>query len=156
MGSADYRTVTLRDMYVVRVEIAFEAGHRLLGYAGKCARPHGHSYRLEVVAARAELDAVGLAIDFGDLKGGLKAWVDEQWDHAFLLNDRDETLIAALRSVPECKLYLFPGLNPSAEVLARTAYEEARCQFGGSISVASVRVWESPTAYAEYTAVGSG
>lgn len=142
-------------MYIVRVEIAFEAAHRLLGYAGKCAQPHGHSYRLEVVAARDELDEVGLAIDFGDLKGGLKAWVDEQWDHAFLLNDRDEPLIAALRSVPECKLYLFPGLNPSAEVLARVAYEEARRQFGASISVSSARVWESPAAYAEYAPTGA-
>jgi 6-pyruvoyltetrahydropterin/6-carboxytetrahydropterin synthase len=143
-------------MYSVRVEIAFEAAHRLLGYAGKCAQPHGHSYRLEVVVAREELDEVGLAIDFGDLKGGLKAWVDRQWDHAFLLNDRDETLIAALRSVPECKLYLFPGLNPSAEVLARAVYEEARRQFGASLIVMSARVWESPAAYAEYTAVGAG
>jgi 6-pyruvoyltetrahydropterin/6-carboxytetrahydropterin synthase len=141
-------------MYIVRVEIAFEAAHRLLGYAGKCAQPHGHSYRLEVIAGCAEVDSIGLALDFGDLKGDLKSWVDQQWDHAFLLNDRDETLIAALRSVPECKLYLFPGLNPSAEVLARAAYEEARRRFGAIIS--SVRVWESPTAYAEYAPVNAG
>jgi hypothetical protein len=62
-------------------------------------------------------------------------------------------LITALRSVPECKLYLFPGLNPSAEVLARAAYEEARRRFGTSII--SARVWESPAAYAEYTPVGA-
>jgi 6-pyruvoyltetrahydropterin/6-carboxytetrahydropterin synthase len=135
-------------VYSVRVEIAFEAGHRLLGYPGKCAQPHGHSYRLEVVATTDELDRLGLSIDFGDLKSALKAWVDQHWDHAFLLNDRDEALMTALRSVPESKLYLFQDTNPSAEVLAREAYQQAWCRFGPAIR--SVRVWESPTSYAEY------
>ena len=54
-------------MYLVRIEIAFDAGHRLLDYRGKCAFPHGHSYRAEVLVTKQELDDLGLAVDFTDL-----------------------------------------------------------------------------------------
>jgi 6-pyruvoyltetrahydropterin/6-carboxytetrahydropterin synthase len=135
-------------MYRVSIEIGFDAAHRLLGYPGKCAQPHGHSYRAVVTAARAELDETGLVIDFADLKAGLKTWIDHHWDHGFLLNDRDEVLLRALRSVPESKLYLFHDVNPTAEAIARELYEVARQQFGDVIH--DVRIWETPTASACY------
>lgn len=135
-------------MYIDRVEIAFDAGHRLLDYPGNCASPHGHTYKAEVLIARRELDELGLAVDFGLLKGGLKQWIQEHWDHGFLVNDRDARLIEALGALPESKLYLFQGVNPSAEAMARELFEEARRQFG--VLVQSVRIWESPGQYAEF------
>ena len=137
-------------MYVVRIEIAFDAGHRLLGYRGKCAFPHGHSYRAEVLVTKQELDELGLAVDFTNLKAGLKSWIDEHWDHGFLANDRDEVLVRGLRELPECKLYLFKGTNPTAEVIARELFCEARHQFGAIVR--SVRIWESLNQYAEFVA----
>ena len=135
-------------MYVVRVELTFDAAHRLLGYAGKCASAHGHTFRAEVVVASSALDEMGLAVDFRELKSGLRAWVDAQWDHAFLLNDRDAALIAALRAVPECKIYLFRGVNPSTEAIAKALFDEACRQFGPVVQ--KVRIWETPSQYAEY------
>lgn len=137
-------------MYLACVELTFDAAHRLLGYPGKCASAHGHTFRAEVVIATHALDALGLTLDFRDLKAGLKEWVDAHWDHAVLLNDRDTALIGALRAVPECKVYLFHGVNPSTEVIARTLFDEARRRFGGVVQ--RVRVWETPTQYAEYVA----
>lgn len=135
-------------MYVARVELTFDAAHRLLGYPGKCASAHGHTFRAEIVVATRELDALGLTLDFRDLKAGLKEWVDAHWDHAFLLNDRDTALVEALRAAPECKLYLFRAVNPSTEVIARALFDEARRRFGAVVQ--RVRVWETPTQYAEY------
>lgn len=135
-------------MYIDRVEIRFEAGHRLLDYAGKCAAPHGHSFTAEILIAGDRLDSVGLLRDFGDIKGPLRRWIDEQWDHGFLVNDADQALITALKAVPESKLYLFPGTNPSTEAMARTLFEVGRRQLGELIR--SVRIWESNTQYAEY------
>jgi 6-pyruvoyltetrahydropterin/6-carboxytetrahydropterin synthase len=135
-------------MYVASVEVTFDAAHRLLGYPGKCASAHGHTFRGQVVVATEELDRLGLTLDFRDLKAGLKAWVDRHWDHAFLANDQDAQMVAALGSVPECKLYLFRGVNPSAEAIARELFDEARRQFGAVVQ--RVRVWETPTQYAEY------
>ena len=135
-------------MFVNRIEVLFDAGHRLLGYDGKCSAPHGHSYRAEVFTVAAGLDALGLALDFGDVKGPVKRWVDAHWDHAFLLNDRDVQLLAALQAIPESKLYLFRGANPSAEVIARELYAQVRHQLGSA--ALAVRIWESPGQYAQY------
>jgi 6-pyruvoyltetrahydropterin/6-carboxytetrahydropterin synthase len=135
-------------MCVNRIEVLFDAGHCLLDYRGKCSAPHGHSYRAEVLAAVPKLDALGLALDFGDIKGPIKGWVDAHWDHAFLLNDRDVTLVTALQAIPESKLYLFHDANPSAEVMARELYAQARQRLGSV--VVGVRIWESPGQYAQY------
>ena len=134
-------------MFVDRVEVSFDAAHRLLDYDGKCASPHGHTYRAEVFVGRRRLDGLGLAVDFGDIKRPLKEWIDTHWDHAFLANDRDDALICALRALPESKLYCFPGLNPSAEVMAQTLFCVMHEVLGGSLI--RVRIWESAQ-YADY------
>ena len=134
-------------MFVDRVEVSFDSAHRLLDYDGKCASPHGHTYRAEVFVGRTELDDLGLAVDFGDIKRPLKHWIDTNWDHAFLLNDRDQSLIGALQTIPESKLYCFPGRNPSAEVMAFTLYRVMSLELGGDLL--RVRVWEG-SQYADY------
>ncbi|MGE3268867.1 MAG: 6-pyruvoyl tetrahydropterin synthase family protein [Chloroflexota bacterium] len=135
-------------MFIDRVAITFDAGHRLLDYVGKCASPHGHTFTAEIHITSHDLNAVGLIVDFGDVKTPLKRWIDEHWDHGFLLNDRDAVMIRALSDVPEAKQYLFAGTNPSAEVMARELFGIAR-ELVGRI-VQSVRIWESPHQYAEY------
>jgi 6-pyruvoyltetrahydropterin/6-carboxytetrahydropterin synthase len=129
-----------------RIEVAFDAGHRLLDYQGKCANPHGHTYRAELFLEGRDLDALGLLVDFGDMKREFKGWIDAQWDHAFLLNQNDVGLREALQSVPEAKLYCFP-CNPSAEVMAGQLLRVACGLFPEM--VASVRVWEGQNQYAE-------
>jgi len=141
-------------MYLARIEIAFDAGHRLLGHPGKCAAPHGHTYKAEVFVATRDLDALGLSLDFDQLKGHLKAWIDAHWDHGFLVNDRDTRLVEALRALPESKLYLFRGVNPSAEAMARELFAEAQRQFGDVVQ--RVRIWESPGQYAEFVPDATG
>lgn len=140
-------------MFIDRIELAFDAAHRLVGYPGKCASPHGHSFRAEVFVAVPRLDALGLGVDFRELKGRLRGWIDEHWDHAFLAAGSDTELVAALRALPGARVYLFPDANPSTEVLARELYGVARREFGPA--VVRVRVWESPTQYAEYVPDGS-
>lgn len=134
-------------MFVDRVEVSFDAAHRLLDYDGKCASPHGHTYRAELFVGRTHLDDLGLAIDFGEIKKPLKRWIDAHWDHAFLLNDRDDLLREALQAIPESKLYCFPGLNPSAEVMAQTLFCLMRAELGKSLL--RVRIWEGGQ-YADY------
>ena len=135
-------------MYQIRIEIAFDSGHRLLHYDGKCAFPHGHTYRAEVFLSAAGLNALGLVYDFTDLKDRIKRWVDANWDHAFLVNSRDTELIDGLSSVTKNRLYTFADENPSCEVISRTLYQKVRelCE----VIPAKVRVWESLDQYAEY------
>lgn len=82
-------------------EFGFEAAHRLpnVPEGHKCARLHGHSFRVEV-HVRGELDPrLGWVMDFADLKAAVKPVID-QLDH-YYLNE-----IAGLE-------------NPTSEVLAR-------------------------------------
>lgn len=134
-------------MFIDRVEVTFDAGHRLLNYQGKCASPHGHTFRAEIVVAADELNELGLAVDFGDVKSVCKRWIDEHWDHGFLANDQDVVLVQAFRSIPEAKLYLFQGANPSAETMAHELYGVLASQGWRTLRV---RIWESLTQYAEY------
>lgn len=82
-------------------EFAFEAAHRLPGVPSdhRCARLHGHSYRVQVHVSGEVDPESGMVIDFTDIKAAFKPIVDEYLDHHYL-ND-------------------VPGLeNPTSENLA--------------------------------------
>ena len=135
-------------MYQIRIEFTFDSGHRLLDYNGRCAYPHGHTYRAEVFLESPTLDGLGLVYDFTDLKERIKSWVDENWDHAFLVNSRDRELISGFADVELARLYKFQDQNPSCEVMSRVLYEKTveLCD----VFPAKVRLWESVNQFAEY------
>lgn len=86
-------------------ELTFEAAHRLPNVppGHKCARLHGHSYRVEVHVAGPVGGDTGWVMDFGDLADACRP-VRDRLDH-YYLND-------------------IPGLeNPTSEVLARWMWE---------------------------------
>jgi 6-pyruvoyltetrahydropterin/6-carboxytetrahydropterin synthase len=135
-------------MYLVRIETTFDSGHRLLDYDGKCAFPHGHTYRAEVFLRAPSLDSRGLVFDFTELKHRVKAWIDANWDHAFLVNSRDTELIAGLAPVAKGRIYQFREENPSCEVISRELYNKVAELCG--VAPAKVRLWESLDQYAEF------
>ena len=135
-------------MHQIRIEITFDSGHRLLDYDGKCAYPHGHTYRAEVFLKSSSLDSLGLVFDFAQLKSRVKAWIDDNWDHAFLANSKDSQLIAGLEPLSKVRLYQFQDENPSCEVMSRELFNKVKELCG--VTPDRVRLWESATQYAEY------
>jgi 6-pyruvoyltetrahydropterin/6-carboxytetrahydropterin synthase len=121
-------------MFEVTIEETFAAGHALRNYRGKCENVHGHNYRAEVTLRGAELNAIGLLVDFVELKKVVHAVLDRM-DHQWL-NDFPP----------------FDALNPSAENMARYIYEEvsAALTTKEGVRVACVRLWETDTASAAY------
>lgn len=107
--------------------LQFCCGHRVKDHESKCAHLHGHNYVVEITARAAQLDAVGRVIDFSVLKARVGGWIEDMWDHGFVLWNRDDDAISALRmfsrtrqiSEPKWsqKLYLMPT-NPTAENMA--------------------------------------
>ena len=73
-------------MFRVTREIAFCYGHRLLNYEGKCRHLHGHNARAVVTLRGAELDSLGMLVDFVDIKERLQCWIEENLDHNMLLS----------------------------------------------------------------------
>lgn len=130
--------------------LAFDAAHRILGHSGKCAYLHGHTYHLEVTVGADQLDALGMVMDFDDLKALVKKAVVDRWDHATLLWAKDP-LAAAIGSVqPEApeRVVLLPA-NPTVEVLAREAWNAIGQSLPAAVVLERVRVRETPTCSAE-------
>jgi 6-pyruvoyltetrahydropterin/6-carboxytetrahydropterin synthase len=120
-------------MYEVGIVTQFEAAHRLHGDFGPAARLHGHTYRVEVAVRGESLQEDGTLCDI--------IVVQQAVDHVLkTVHYRDLT-----------ELELFGGRNTTAEVVARALFEQIAPDLKGQgVSSVSVRVWESPQAYAAY------
>jgi 6-pyruvoyltetrahydropterin/6-carboxytetrahydropterin synthase len=78
-------------------EFTFEAAHRLpnVPVGHKCARLHGHSYRVEVHVTGDVDPATGWFMDFAELKSAFKP-LHDQLDH-YYLNDVPGLIIRLAR-----------------------------------------------------------
>jgi 6-pyruvoyltetrahydropterin/6-carboxytetrahydropterin synthase len=129
----------------VTKDIRFCYGHRLMNYAGECRHLHGHNGLIQITFATKELDDLGMVMDFGEIKRIVKTWVDEHMDHKMLIS-KDDPVLPYLQEAGE-PYFLFET-NPTAENIARVIFEFAR---GQGYPVERVRLWETDTAWAEYS-----
>ena len=130
--------------------IKFCAGHRLYQHGGKCEFFHGHNYVADFYVTSNDVDSVGRVIDFAELKSRFKGWLDEYWDHGFILNEADENGIQAIKMVEPCKYYELP-YNPTAENMAIYLLEDVCPKLLSDTGVETMRVviWETEEAFAE-------
>ena len=130
--------------------IKFCAGHRLHEHGGKCEFFHGHNYIADFYVSGDTVDEVGRVIDFAELKRLFKGWIDEHWDHGFLLSEADENGINAIRQVVPCKYYVLPN-NPTAENMATYLLSEVCPQLlaGTNVHAQKVVIWETEESFAE-------
>lgn len=91
-------------------------GHRVVGHEGKCRYLHGHNYRIHFTIATESLDEVGRVLDFSVIKEKLCMWLEENYDHKFLIWEKDD-LLPALQEITEESLVVVP-YNPTAENIA--------------------------------------
>lgn len=98
-------------------------GHRVYGHEGKCQYLHGHNYRVHFtcVAEDGSLDVVGRVIDFSQVKEKLCMWLEDNWDHRFLVWNRDP--IGLLLPNIDKTVVQVP-FNPTAENMARYLVED--------------------------------
>jgi 6-pyruvoyltetrahydropterin/6-carboxytetrahydropterin synthase len=91
-------------------------GHRVYGHESKCAHIHGHNYLFKFFCEAEALDKVGRVIDFSVIKSTICAWLEEHWDHKFLLW-RDDPLAVEMMRLDPAAVVLLP-FNPTAENIA--------------------------------------
>ncbi len=123
--------------------LSFPYGHRIRGHGGRCAHLHGHNARVEV-CCRGPLDALGMVVDFGEIKRVLGSWIGKNWDHRMILASSDP-LIEVLSELGEPVFEL--DSSPTAENLAAHLYRVAR---EANLPVSEVRFWETETSMASY------
>jgi 6-pyruvoyltetrahydropterin/6-carboxytetrahydropterin synthase len=121
-------------MYFISVEKHFEAAHYIKGYHGKCENIHGHRYKVVIRVKVAELNDIGLAFDFTELKNILGT-LTETYDHK-CLNEVSP----------------FLEINPTAENIAREIYYKLVSILENEKIIDSIEIWETPESCAVYRA----
>ena len=120
-------------VFEVYVKSHFSAAHSLRGYPGDCARMHGHNWMVEVFVRCAELDSIGIGIDFRDIRTAVKE------------------VLAGLDHSDLNELPLFSEQNPSSENIAKFLYRELSARLNTQkVRVSRVKVSETPGAGAFY------
>lgn len=100
----------------------FSAGHRVAGHENQCAHLHGHNYRVTFKVAAPELDRVGRVLDFSVIKERLCMWLEDNWDHKFLMWEHDP-LLPDLKALVPGDMVVVP-FNPTAENMAKYLVDE--------------------------------
>lgn len=123
----------LESMYECRVQAGFFAVHQVRLADGTLEPLHGHDWKVQAVFAGPQLDAAGMLVDFVAAQGALQD---------------------VLRSLHQTELNAAPplsGLNPTAEHVARTVFEQLQKRLPG-FGLAAVYVEEAPGCIAGYLA----
>jgi len=108
----------------------FDSAHFLPNYIGPCANLHGHTYKLEI-GVQGKVQANGMIMDFTKLKSIVQDTIISKYDHT-LLNDSFQI--------------------PTAEVMVSQIFILLNLAFKKhNVLVVCVRLWETPTSYAEIT-----
>jgi 6-pyruvoyltetrahydropterin/6-carboxytetrahydropterin synthase len=122
--------------YTICKQFTFHAAHQLYNHDGQCARPHGHTYKLEIMITASEPyphdggSQEGMVMDFDYVKNAYKTVIEPHVDHQDL------------------NMSLGPHVGPTTcENMARHFFYLLLPHLSG---LAGIRLWETPTSYAEY------
>jgi 6-pyruvoyltetrahydropterin/6-carboxytetrahydropterin synthase len=120
--------------YTLKILTDFASAHTLRDYPGDCSRMHGHNWKVEVEVRASELNEVGMAIDFKDIKQAART-LAKQLDHKYL-NEIEP----------------FDTINPTAENIAAWFFRElSRMLDSDRVKIGAVTIWETDRASACYT-----
>jgi 6-pyruvoyltetrahydropterin/6-carboxytetrahydropterin synthase len=116
--------------------IRISSGHRILHHDGKCSRPHGHNYEIQVELAGTLTDD-GWIADKGDITG-----VIDEWDHRFLLEEGDP-LVEAFEASGDGDAVVVLDYPPTAEVMSAVLERRLLDELGENVTDVAVEVSET-------------
>ena len=145
-------------MAIIRVtkRFHFEMAHMLYRYDGLCRNIHGHSYNLEVTLSGEPKNDPGhpkdgMVMDFADLKKIVKSEIVNRFDHSLMVNKRlPENQIDLLRKTSE--RIILVGFQPTTENIVSYIAEILQNTLPEDVSLFSIRLYETVTAFAEWFA----
>lgn len=120
-------------MHRLSIETVISAAHLLRDYDGNCSRLHGHNWKIKVEVNASQLDNIGMAIDFKDLKD-LSWQVAGKFDHQ-IINE----------------IAPFDKINPTAENLSQYFYREIAKLLPAEIKMSRILLWETDKYMVEYS-----
>lgn len=132
------------------IKIRFDTAHRVVGHQFKCKYLHGHGYELEITARADKLNELGMVVDFGELKGIMKEWIDNNLDHNVILWEKDHELGQHISSHTQQNVYYLKQ-NPTAENIAfHIKNDIIPILFTkNSFEIVKVKIYETPNCFVE-------
>ena len=130
--------------------------HTLYEYDGLCRNIHGHSYNLEVTLigeprSEAGHPKDGMVLDFGDLKGIVKSEIVNRFDHSLMVNSNvPKSQKELLKKTSERIIEV--DFQPTSENIAAYIAEILQQHLPENVSLFSIRLYETVTAFAEWFA----
>lgn len=139
----------------------FDSGHRVMNEFMKCFNIHGHTYLYELTFSFENMEEIGYALDFKEIKRVFCQWIDDVLDHGMLLNPHDTKLIETTKEYGT-KLWLMSlngegeYCNPSVEniakevflamdILSHTLYQKSPT----GLKIHKVQIYETPNCSTE-------
>ena len=124
----------------------------------KCFNIHGHTYLYELTFEFNEMEEIGYAIDFKEIKRVGCQWIDDLLDHGMILNPKDTELIQTTRNYGT-KLWLMSlngegeYCNPSVENIAKEIFLAMMVLFQPykDLRINKITIYETPNCWTECT-----
>lgn len=144
-------------MLTITRKLEFDAGHRIPDHNSQCRNLHGHRYALHVTLTGALIEQegrpdAGMIMDFSDIKALANRHLVEQWDHAFLVYEKDVAVRQFLESLPDHKTVVLDRI-PTVENLAQIAFDTLKPVFASQtgLRLTKITLYETPNCWAEVT-----
>ncbi|HLZ55670.1 MAG TPA: 6-carboxytetrahydropterin synthase [Ktedonosporobacter sp.] len=139
---------------IVTREFSFEASHHLPGHKGKCRRPHGHSYRLQISLRGPLIDAPGqsddgMVMDFDDLKRIVNTTIIEQLSDSVPRGSAARPLETG--GMDHNDLNAVTGIRTTAENLVHWIWDALVAGGVPDALLYRIRLWETANGFAEIT-----
>lgn len=136
---------------VIGKRFSFDAAHRLPLHDGKCRRPHGHTYVLEVevegYVRKEKGPQQGMVMDYGHLKEAVENLILSEMDHQDLNQVMASRVIDGASKDPEKENVT------TAEVLVGYCADRLRTVLNfnrTNATLVRVRLQETPNTWAEW------
>lgn len=144
---------------IVNREFTFEASHHLPNHRGKCRRPHGHSYRLEVALRGPIIESPGessdgMVMDFEDLKDIVNRCIIENLSDAVPRGPEAGSIEKG--GMDHNDLNTLTGIRTTAENLVHWIWDALVSGGVNEDLLYRVRLWETAKGYAEITRAERG
>lgn len=142
--------------YIIR-KGTFDSGHRVMNEKFKCFNIHGHTYLYELKFGFTEMEDIGYAIDFKEIKRIACQWIDDYLDHGIILNPHDVLLLStAINLKSKYWLMSLNGTNkycnPSVENIAKEIFVIIDLLFRSlpikdNLRLTEIILYETPNCY---------
>ncbi|WP_159018845.1 6-pyruvoyl trahydropterin synthase family protein [Algibacter sp. L3A6] len=138
-------------------KFAFETGHALYGYDGKCKNVHGHSYKLSVTVIGQPISdntnvKYGMVIDFGDLKKIVKEEIVDVFDHATVFNKNTPHVELAKELQARDHNVLLVDYQPTSEMMVIDFAQKIKQRLPKHINLHSLKLQETDSSFAQWFA----